>query len=157
MQYKPYRTPHFALVLSYGAVPGQRPRTSLFELTGCGEGKTAWGYQGHVIGAKTKRHIEARDVLEIWRGLPSDQQVARVRSHLQPIRDELLAYTVETALATGAFRTRNKLYAAIARGDIETWKDGRSRMISAASLRRYVARRSEAEAASRESTPDRFP
>lgn len=57
---------------------------------------------------------------------------------------ERLAYTVEDAIATGAFRTRNKLYAAIARGDLETWKDGRSRMISAASLRRYVSARTEA-------------
>jgi hypothetical protein len=51
---------------------------------------------------------------------------------------ERLAYSVEQALATGAFPTRNKLYTAIARGDVETWKDGRSRMISAESLRRYV-------------------
>jgi hypothetical protein len=51
---------------------------------------------------------------------------------------ERLGYTVEQALATGVFPTRNKLYSAIARGDVETWKDGRSRMISAASLRRYV-------------------
>lgn len=56
---------------------------------------------------------------------------------------ERLAYTVEQALATGAFPTRNKLYGAIARGDIETWKDGRSRMISADSLRSYIARRSQ--------------
>lgn len=56
---------------------------------------------------------------------------------------ERLAYTVEAALATGVFRTRNKLYAAIARGDLDTWKDGRSRMISAASLRRYVASRTD--------------
>ena len=54
---------------------------------------------------------------------------------------EVLAYTVDEALDTGAFRTRNKLYGAIARGDIDSWKDGRSRMISAASVRRYVASR----------------
>jgi hypothetical protein len=61
-----------------------------------------------------------------------------------------LAYNVPDALATGAFPNRNKLYQAIARGDIVTWKDGRSRMISAASLREYVERRTrqtEAEAA----------
>jgi hypothetical protein len=56
--------------------------------------------------------------------------------HQQPV--ECLAYTVNQALQTGAFPNRNKLYNAIARGDIETWLDGRSRMISAASLRRYV-------------------
>jgi hypothetical protein len=55
---------------------------------------------------------------------------------------ERLGYNVPDALATGAFPNRNKLYAAIARGEIETWKDGRSRMISAASLREYVARKS---------------
>lgn len=54
---------------------------------------------------------------------------------------ERLGYTVTGALATGAFANRNKLYAAIARGDIVTWKDGRSRMISADSLREYVLRR----------------
>lgn len=57
----------------------------------------------------------------------------------QPV--ERLAYTVNGALETGAFPNRNKLYDAIARGDVETWKDGRTRMISAASLRRYVERK----------------
>ena len=52
-----------------------------------------------------------------------------------------LGYSVADALATGAFPNRNKLYKAIARGEIATWKDGRSRMISAASLRAYVERR----------------
>ncbi|MCC6611170.1 MAG: hypothetical protein IT515_16050 [Burkholderiales bacterium] len=51
---------------------------------------------------------------------------------------ERLAYTVKGALETGAFPNRNKLYDAINRGDVDSWKDGRSRMISAASLRRYV-------------------
>jgi hypothetical protein len=53
---------------------------------------------------------------------------------------EKLGYTVAQTLETGAFPTKQKLYAAIARGDIDTWKDGRSRMISAVSLRRYVER-----------------
>ena len=57
----------------------------------------------------------------------------------QPV--ERLGYTVNETLSTGAFPNRNKLYGAIARGDVETWKDGRSRMISAASLRRYVERK----------------
>jgi hypothetical protein len=43
---------------------------------------------------------------------------------------ERLAYTVNQTLATGAFPNRNKLYDALARGDLETWKDGRTRMIS---------------------------
>ena len=59
----------------------------------------------------------------------------------QPTPVERLGYTVEDTLATGAFPNRNKLYKAIARGDVESWKDGRSRMISAASLRRYVERK----------------
>ena len=50
-------------------------------------------------------------------------------------------YTIHDALETGAFPTRNKLYKAISRGDIATWKDGRSRMISAESLQRYVDRK----------------
>jgi len=58
---------------------------------------------------------------------------------------ERLAFTVKDALATGAFPNRNKLYRAIAAGSIDSWKDGRSRMISAASLRRYVQKRSEAK------------
>jgi len=54
---------------------------------------------------------------------------------------EVLALTVNQTLASGAFPNRNKFYAAVARGDIRTWKDGRSRMIDAASLRNYVRRR----------------
>jgi len=60
---------------------------------------------------------------------------------------ERLGYTVADALATGAVPNRNKLYAAIARGDLKTWKDGRTRMISGASLREYVARREREQAA----------
>lgn len=60
--------------------------------------------------------------------------------------EDRLAYTVKTALESGAFPNRNKLYNAIARGDIITWTEGRSRMISARSLRDYVKRK-EAEAA----------
>lgn len=59
---------------------------------------------------------------------------------------ERLGFTVQDTLATGAFPNRNKLYGAIKRGEIESWKDGRSRMISAASLRRYVEQRVKAAA-----------
>lgn len=52
-----------------------------------------------------------------------------------------LGYTVEEAVETGAFPTRNKAYEAIARGDVMSWKDGRSRVISAQSLREYTIRR----------------
>jgi hypothetical protein len=65
--------------------------------------------------------------------------MAPIRTSTAPI--ERLAYTVEDALATRAFRSKQKLYGAIARGELDTWKDGRTRMISAASLRRYVERR----------------
>lgn len=54
---------------------------------------------------------------------------------------ERLAYSVDEAVKTGALPNRTKLYAAIARGEVESWKEGRSRMISAASLRRYVERK----------------
>jgi hypothetical protein len=54
---------------------------------------------------------------------------------------ERLGYTVNETLETGAFPNRTKLFSAIARGDVDSWKDGRSRMISAASLRRYVEKK----------------
>ena len=57
----------------------------------------------------------------------------------QPV--ERFAYTVNETLDSGAFANRNKLYDALARGDLDSWKDGRTRMISAASLRRYVERK----------------
>jgi hypothetical protein len=57
------------------------------------------------------------------------------------IPPDRLGYSVTDALQTGAFPNRNKLYLAIGRGDIESWKDGRSRIISADSLREYVQRK----------------
>ena len=60
---------------------------------------------------------------------------------IKTTRAARLAYTMADALQTGAFPTRNKLYLAIARGDVTSWKDGRSRMISADSLREYVHRK----------------
>ncbi|HEV8647796.1 MAG TPA: hypothetical protein VGR01_19755 [Burkholderiales bacterium] len=68
------------------------------------------------------------------------------------VQPERLAYTVNQTLGTGAFPTRNKLYDAITRGDVVSWKDGRSRMISAESLREYVRRR---ERRAREEDPGR--
>lgn len=59
-----------------------------------------------------------------------------------------LAYSVDEAVDTGAFPNRNKAYLAIARGDVASWKDGRSRRIDAESLREYVRRKvRESEAA----------
>ena len=63
-----------------------------------------------------------------------------MKSSKPAVPADRLGYSVADALQTGAFPNRNKLYLAIARGDIATWKDGRSRMISAESLRQYVAR-----------------
>ena len=60
-----------------------------------------------------------------------------------------LAYTVPDAVATGAFSSRRKLYEAIERGTLRTYKDGKRRMISDAALREYIKKleRSTAEAA----------
>ena len=52
-----------------------------------------------------------------------------------------LGYTVDQAVLTGAFPNRNKAYTAISRGDVMSWKDGRSRVISAESLQEYVRRK----------------
>lgn len=54
---------------------------------------------------------------------------------------ERLAYTVAEALETGAFSSRNKLYAAIARGELRTFRDGKRRMISVVALQEYITRR----------------
>lgn len=58
-----------------------------------------------------------------------------------------LAYTVEQALDSGAFSSRNKLYAAIKRGELRTFRDGKRRMISEAALQEYITRRETAAAA----------
>lgn len=52
-----------------------------------------------------------------------------------------LAYTIEQALDTGAFSSRNRIYAAIARGDLRTFREGKRRMISAGALQEYILRR----------------
>ena len=54
---------------------------------------------------------------------------------------ERIGYTINEVLAAGAFPNRTKLYSAINRGDIEFWKDGRSTMISAESVRKYINER----------------
>lgn len=64
-----------------------------------------------------------------------------MKSNNPPPLSTRLGYTIRDALETGAFPTRNKLYNAINRGDIATWRDGRSRMISAESLQRYIERK----------------
>lgn len=51
-----------------------------------------------------------------------------------------LAFTVDDALATGAFSSRNKFYKAIARGDLRTFRDGKRRMVSAGALAEYIER-----------------
>jgi hypothetical protein len=57
-----------------------------------------------------------------------------------------LAYTVELALDTGTFSSRNKLYGAIASGELRSFLDGKRRMISADALREYIAKRESAMA-----------
>ena len=52
-----------------------------------------------------------------------------------------LAYTVIGAVKTGAFSSRNKFYAAVARGDLRTFLDGKRRLVSHDALREYIARR----------------
>lgn len=54
---------------------------------------------------------------------------------------ERLAYTVGDVLAAGALSSRNKIYKAIASGDLRTFKDGKRRMVSADALREYIATR----------------
>jgi hypothetical protein len=60
-----------------------------------------------------------------------------------------LSYTVDDFMAATGY-TRNRVYAAIACGDLRTFKDGRRRMISAAAAQEFIARR-ERETA--EATP----
>jgi hypothetical protein len=57
-----------------------------------------------------------------------------------------LAYTVESALDTGAFSSRRKLYQAISSGTLRTFKDGKRRMISADALIEYIGQRERATA-----------
>ena len=57
---------------------------------------------------------------------------------------ERLAYTVKEVLATGAFSSRNKLYKAIASGELRTYRDGKRRLVSAAALQEWIQRREEA-------------
>jgi len=52
-----------------------------------------------------------------------------------------LAYTVDQAVDSGTFSSRNKLYAAIAAGHLQTYRDGKRRLISARALQEYIARR----------------
>jgi len=61
-------------------------------------------------------------------------------------RIDRIACTVNDALATGAFSSRNKLYNAIARGDVESYRDGKRRLITMASIVAYVERRVRATA-----------
>jgi hypothetical protein len=60
-----------------------------------------------------------------------------------------LGFTITDVLLSGAFPNKNSLYRALARGDLESWREGRRRMISAASLERYI---NERVAASRRTT-----
>jgi hypothetical protein len=76
------RLPRYALVLAGGAIEGQRPRSALFELFGI---RPDGDYQGRRVGAKSRRRVKAAEVLTIWRGHPSTQQIAEVRKRLPQI------------------------------------------------------------------------
>jgi Helix-turn-helix domain len=58
----------------------------------------------------------------------------------RPQQIERLAYTVPQFMAATGY-SRNKTYAAIARGDLRSFKDGKRRMISADAAREFIARR----------------
>ena len=51
-----------------------------------------------------------------------------------------LSYSVEQFMAATGY-SRNRTYAAIARGELRTFKDGKRRMISDAAAREFIARR----------------
>lgn len=52
-----------------------------------------------------------------------------------------LVYTVAQVLESGVFTSRVKLYQAIARGELRTFKDGKRRLVSVDALREYIARK----------------
>ena len=62
-----------------------------------------------------------------------------------------LAYTVAQVLGTGTFPSRNKLYGAIAAGELRSFLDGKRRMISADALLEYIAKRERAMAGGEQS------
>jgi hypothetical protein len=76
---------------------------------------------------------------------PSEQPAAPERGrHTEVSMHKVLprlGYTIDQVVASGAFANRSAANAAIARGDVETWKEGKRRMISAASVRAYIKKR----------------
>lgn len=52
-----------------------------------------------------------------------------------------LAYTPMECIATGAVSSRTKLYELIARGELHSFREGKRRLITAASLEQYVRRK----------------
>ena len=53
---------------------------------------------------------------------------------------ERLSYTVGQFMAATGY-SRNKVYSAIARGELRSFKDGKRRMISADAAREFILRR----------------
>lgn len=86
-----------------------------------------------------------KEVLESIDNMRDEIDRLKKRNAQQSIQqpDDQIAYTVKGALATGAFPNRTKIYRAIVNGEIDTYMVGRSRMITAVSLRRYVQRKLE--------------
>ena len=62
-----------------------------------------------------------------------------------PTQNERLAYSIEEFMAATGY-SRNKTYAAIARGELKTFKDGKRRLISATAAREFIAARERATA-----------
>jgi hypothetical protein len=55
-----------------------------------------------------------------------------------------LAFTMAELLEAGLFTSRNKLYDAIARGDLRTYLDGKRRMATPAAVQDYQSLREQA-------------
>lgn len=57
-----------------------------------------------------------------------------------PGKIERLSFTVPQFMAATGY-SRNKVYAAIGRGELRSFKDGKRRMVSAEAAREFIARR----------------
>ena len=65
-----------------------------------------------------------------------------------PSKIERISYTIEQFRAATGY-SRNKVYAAIARGDLRSFRDGKRRMISAEAAREFILRLERATAEGR--------
>jgi hypothetical protein len=71
---------------------------------------------------------------------------ARMNISKSPVQSiERLSYTIEQFMTATGY-SRRKVYEAIARGDLRSFKDGKRRMISAQAARDFIAAREQATA-----------